>query len=346
MKKIISLLLIVVMLFCMSIATFAANVNGSVTSQYYDIADGMVVSEFEGDNYAIVRKATKVGTSGNSTMGIDSQSGDESFHEEKELLSILGLKKSVIDNLSSEELQDTRDSLMITTVQQYSKVNENGEIVYMPQDQALAEVAAIRAKGITITDESPYSDQYMKITVAAETLSGAKVKIFTTAEWLTDPFFRGKDTIGACAKYVTVLNSSRCGYLQYTHETRTQNGDLISREPKQEIKFKDFQNASNGSFYGAGANFDLPNDTYGPSAGVYEEVYTDFLAYFSYEGHVEFPDQAMYFNITGTYTHTEIAITFNPSLSVSISGGSGSIAPSVMLNKRSRTAQIEVNYNP
>lgn len=268
--------------------------------------------------------------------------------ETKAELEALGVGMSAIENLSDEELDHYANAQLIVTTQQYSKRDEFGNITYLTKEQALAEVNAINARGIEITEENQFTDEYMNVTVTASTVSGARTKITVDATWLTDPNYRGKDTLAAGAKYLTVLDSTRSGYLEYTIENRAQTGEVIESLGTHRELFSpsDCDIVYSEPFYGAGIHFDLPNNTYAPSYGVYETAYTDFHAHFTYEGNVEIASDELYFNVVGTYTHTVLGITFNPDLTITVDGPDFSIAPSVTVNKESRTAKIEVHYLP
>lgn len=263
--------------------------------------------------------------------------------ETKADLIALGIDDEVIDKMSMAELQDFSNSVQITTIEQYMCSDTDGNIRYLTKEEALSAVADAK---IVINENNKYEDQYMRVTVTIAMIPNNRVRITTDANWLTDPKFRGKDVLGACAEFVTIFDQSRYGYLAYTVEQRSRGGTLIESERTSKAPSK-YADAGYGSYYGAGMIFDLPNNiTYPPTGVVYEEMYTDFHAHFSYDGEIKFPDQRLNFNVTGTYTHTKVGITFNPSLTISLKEAVASITPSVDVNKESYTAQLEVSYTP
>lgn len=288
--------------------------NGSIIRTMRRIADPIAVSEEKSSN----------------------------FSEIKADLIALGIDGETIDKMSMAELQSFSNSVQITTIEQYMCSDADGNIKYLTKEEALSAVANAR---IAINENNKYEDEYIRVVVSIAMVPNNLVCITTDANWLTTPIFRGKDVLGACAEFVTILDNSREGYLAYTVEQRTQTGAVIesSRKTKPISKFK---NATYGNFYGAGMIFDLPKDTYAPSYGVYEEAYTEFHAHFTYDGHIKFPDQRLNFNVTGTYTHTTVGISFDPSLSISVKDAVASITPNVVAKKEDYTAQLEVSYTP
>lgn len=298
-------------------------------------SDGSNIAETIDADGSVIRTLYKA----NSPVVLSEEAGTN-FSEVKANLMALGIDANVIDKMSVTELQDYSNSVQITTIERYMKSDIDGNIEILPKEDAIA-----AASQIVINETDNYRDQYMLVILTIAKIPNDRVRLTVDANWLTEPNFRGKDTLGACAKYVTVFNHSREGYLAYTVEQRSQSGAVIeaSRKTKNISKF---ENASNGQFYGAGMIFDLPNDTYAPSYGVYEEAYTDFHAHFTYDGEIELPDQRLNFNATGTYTHTTVSLTINPSLSISVNDSVGSISPSLIINKKCYTAQLEVSYTP
>lgn len=163
---------------------------------------------------------------------------------------------------------------------------------------------------------------------------------------MTTPSFRGKDSIGGCAQLITAEQDSRSGYFEATVvRTVAATGTLVSEfEYKDTFGENDFKEAVNGTYNGAGAVFDLPQDTI--FDGVYLDSYYDMHAYFYYEGLVNLPEQTLNFNASGTYTHLTVGIAVNPELSISLDGVAPSIGISAVALKNKTTATLTGRYEP
>lgn len=158
------------------------------------------------------------------------------------------------------------------------------------------------------------------------------------------PFFRGYDSIGACAMNGTVTPNTSSG--KYSYTTKLFNIGSVSTSKSGDITITDISNEVNGSWYGSVGVFNLPNDVSDPNTGI-SIMHTDLQAYFEYKGHVSYPKIESYFNTVGTYTHTTISLGFSPSVSIDTSGSvSASIGIEPGINKDIRSAEREVHYIP
>lgn len=77
--------------------------------------------------------------------------GENNFSQLKADLLSLGWSENSIDNLTSEQLISMNSSKEIRTVTQYSVVDENGNVTYLGEQQALEEAARINAESQSLT---------------------------------------------------------------------------------------------------------------------------------------------------------------------------------------------------
>lgn len=157
------------------------------------------------------------------------------------------------------------------------------------------------------------------------------------------PFFRGYDSIGACAMNGTITPNTSYG--KYSYNTKTFNMGNVTTIPSGDITITDKENAVNGNWYGSAGIFNLPNDP-GGSGGT-SVMHTDFTAYYEYKGHVSQPNIESYFNTVGSYSHATLGLSTDPSISIDTSGtASASIGLSLVSLTDVRNAEREIHYIP
>lgn len=293
------------------------------------------------DNYALVR------TFDNSTVK-SKNNENEGFGEIKSILVALGLEEGIVNRLSDNTLHELATSNQIMTTTTYSKYDENGNLVYVPEEIALTESLRIQAEcqldnntGISTQGyEDTYRDSYMKLTYLVSHLGNGEHLFSIDAVWLTDPFWQGLDSIGACAMNFTVDNSSRSGFYYYT-KTVLNHSDGTSSEAiyGNNIASSDMENAVNGNWYGSAAILNLPNDIHTEYSST---VYSNYTAHYQYKGHIAFPDVHQWFNTVGSYYHSTIAIAISPSISIKLNG---SASASIGIHLQGVTDKRSVEFN-
>jgi hypothetical protein len=350
MKKIMTLVLSLTLLMSMSIPVFAANSKDSVIS-IGDLrptsVDELGVTEVI-DNNRIIRTYTREET------GISSQRADAKFTysndyaETKALLLALGMEQAFIDNLSAETLDKYANSPKLIGVTTYSKVDMDGNAVYIDESAALAAAqvnAEVQAQmGASISGEpmtqtraqQTYEDSYMRVFYLVSSLGNNVYNFSTDARWLTMPFFRGYDSIGACAMNATVTPGTASGYVSYDI-TETISGRTTHSSDRYDIS--NCLRAVNGNWYGSAGVFNLPTDRH---FGDVSTMFKNFKAHYEYEGHAN----STYFNTIGSYDHTRFRLSFEPSVSIDTSGSfSASIGLEVDSATDTRGVELEItNY--
>lgn len=327
MKKISCFALICSICLSLCVPTFAVQPGNSE------------IIETVAENGAIIRTLYR---SSQSLVIFDEE--DLNFSETKADLIALGIDEVIVEELSVDELLDYASGEQITTVEQYIKSSIDGSNVeYLSKEEALAAVAKI-----TINDRNDYEDQYIKVTSTIVKDSDLDVVLLSAdMNWLTEPAYRGEDTLGVCAEYVDVIGSSRKGFIAYT-TTDYKTGTLTST--RRTYSQNRIQDAGDGTFYGSGMIFTLPQDIAGGMKDPYPytTTYSNFYAHFTFKGRVKEPEQRLNFNVIGTYTHKTKKLVFEPSVSLSVNPyeAVASISPKIMDGRDAYHSVLEVTYTP
>ncbi|MFV0343172.1 MAG: hypothetical protein ACK5JH_09850 [Anaerocolumna sp.] len=286
----------------------------------------------------------------NSSM---SRSANTNIDQTKALLVALGMQEDNVNKLTTETLKEFAEGERIYVASAYSKTDENNNVTPLTAETAIQEATALKeqqdtikmnmAQGISLfADYSDYfEDSYMRVDFAVTYKGNGSYLYSVDGEWLTMPFFRGFDSLGACAMNGTVTNTTRSGRYDYDI-TYINNGKITYDSDGATITDK--KNAVNGNWYGSAGVFNLPNDVFTEYSSI---IYDNFTAHYQYQGHVTSPSEPRWFNTIGTYDHATVSIAFDPSVSIDLNGDvSASIGLSLIGSTDSRTVEFEVYYRP
>lgn len=354
MKKLLSIVLSLAMVFSFSATTFATKSNHTenektVSANGYDFT----ITEKTSPDYSVSRTYTKGGT-----MAYSKQNDEET----KAMLLALGMDEDEVNAIPTDTLQDFANGIEITVVIAYTKHNKTSETTTgIPESIALDEAATLNQqqenyiiqhqKEISTYDEKPndsttpgvFEDSYMRMSHSAIYQGNGYYKFTTSSRWLTMPFFRGYDSIGSCAMNGTVTPNTSSGKYWYT--TKTYYMGNVSSIPSGNITITNRSNVADGNWYGSAGIFNLPNDPGGSSGA--NVMHTNLNAYYEYKGHVSQPTIESYFNTVGTYSHATIGISWSPSISINTSGtASASIGLSLIADRDVRNAEREIHFVP
>lgn len=275
------------------------------------------------------------------------------FLDTKQELSMLGMETDQIEKLDYNDLVRYATCKNIIASVSYIKTNENRTQEYISEATALRE-SAIANNGDS-KQQNQVSDDYMRIWHCVThiedefTNSNSGLMHFeTSARWLTMPTFRGIDSLASCASNCTVIGSSvNYGIVAYTEYDCTVfsgiPGDYYVDENYRIYHPVEPKILTEGSFTGTGFTFDLPNDEYDGTSP--SHLYSDFVAYFGYYGHVSNPELATYFNSKGNYSHSYVYIGVTPSIGFSDENTIG-LDFSIVGSKEDRGTFIEFHYVP
>lgn len=284
-----------------------------------------------------------------------------SQEQTKTLLKDLGMNKSFIDELSPESLSKCTQAESIISVITYTRTNIDGNIEVVDQQTAMDAVAAYSIGNDKIEQENGYldggnvthgdfKDSYMEICFMIFYMGDALYHFTVDATWLTEPFFRGWDSIGMSATHISIHNSTRSGWLRY--DKYFQYTSLSSSDISEDtitIPFSDsIQNRTNGNWYGSGATFNLPDDNYFSDSSLTQILsYSNFKAHYEFDATIDTPTLTVVFNATASYDHSLISIDSSPSLTIGVSGVDAIILD-VKSDTDSRIVELDspITYNP
>lgn len=322
MKKILSFLLTGVMALSLSVPAFAAEESKGISSNF-------VIQEYVDADNRIIRTYSK------EDQPVASRSATAPIED---ILVALGMEETAVDGLSNDEVESFQDSAKITSVTSYIKVDKNQNMTYLSEEDALREVAEAKAGGMV---QDKLEDNYMRVWHAASYLGNATYQMTTDARWLTMPFFRNKDAVGANAQFLTVTPNTLNSYYSYDYIKTT--GMNTSSGSSGNIAIKDYDTAIKGNFFGCVVYVNLPDD-YG--TGTTTHTYSNFFVHMSYKGHLNFPQTTNRFNSIGTYIHIHQVLDFTPSLSIDSSGPSASLSLGLKEKEEVREVLLEVQHKP
>lgn len=244
----------------------------------------------------------------------------------KQVLREMGMDAEAAEKLTPAKLDKISNAEAIQSVSSYIKVDENRNVTYISEAQALQEVAALKAKQAATRASNPdeeddYEDSYMYLWHGLIDEGNAKFTLMTEATWLTMPRYRGTDVIGSSGQEMAIDPDSMEGY--YNYESIINSTDS-STSRDYTISENDFDVVSNGTFSGTGASIDLPKDVYiGSGASI---LYTGYFVHVEHVAYLRDPDNSTNFNTTGSYVHNWSNTYFSPSISISANGVSGSLS--------------------
>lgn len=284
------------------------------------------------------------------------------------ILADLGMSNEFIEKLPDDRIEMYAEAESITSVSLFTKTNTEGTTEIVDEATAMEAVATYgdsnidQEEGGTEGGGLPmnykiYTDTYMQITFMVTYKGNALYHFSVDAIWLTMPAERYYDSIGMCASYVTVQNYTRSGWYSYdrydgindvmnsyTHEFTADDNDGDGQPDN-------IQNCIEGNWFGSGARFALPVDTFFPatllSPGV-SFVYGNLKAHFEFEALITLPDSAVNFAATATYDHLTLGVVATPSLELSTSGAAVSVSFGIEESSNPRIVELPtaISYTP
>lgn len=299
-----------------------------------------MITEQENENHQIIRRYEKENVKRKS-LDLD---------EARALLIALGMDAETVNSLSDEKLQFASGCESIYSSESFIRISSDNHSEYVDRETALAE-AAVRneqekvrianlMQGIETTENWEATNDYIWMGYTVLHNGGGNYAYLLGARWITTPLWRGWDSLGSCAMNSSVVNESRWAEFKYDILT-IDNGIATTSTYKSEPK--NFQNAINGNWYGSGFTFHLPSNV---SNGNYYRLYSNISASYWYTGDVIYPTLESNFNTTGSYDHTYVALSFNPSLTISFTGVVPSIGINATISKETWFIDFQIHYIP
>jgi len=335
MKKFMSFLLmslLVISFICPTYAESEFNVTEKVVEEN---GYQFVISEMVDENFCTYR-TYEVSNKEPRTVK------DE--EETKALLIALGQSEENISNLSSEEIQSYANSLSITTMTMYAKYDKDGNMTYITREEALSESQRINAEKLAcikagITPHSDLDESVLSLEYDASDIGDGYWKFVTNATWLSMPLWRSDDSIGSCAMGFAIDDLSRKGHYSYEIVT-IKNGHSSVSKVDEDIEKKDFRNAVEGNWYGSAAILHLPKDSSTPNTTI---MCRNYSSHYEFIGRVHDFTTAKQFNCVGSYYHATIAISVNPSVSIS-TGTPPQVTASIGIDVTGKTEALAIEY--
>lgn len=355
MKKLICMMLVISLLVPSVLAVQAADYSANVdVKTITSVEHGYTYTEYTDDNLQTIRTYKKQSSVGGDA--VRNAKSSLSVDATKALLSSLGMEEGFINKLSAEELQEYSESSEIMAVSSYTKTDAEGKVVNVTKKEAL-DAMSTRAivptpdpgGGMYPTYEESLRDSYMYISFVVSYMGSGKYKFSVDSVWLTMPFFRWSDSLGACAQNMTVENNTRSGWRSYTmtdNVNGTQTVHYIEEQLVNGTNSVSFQNAINGNWYGSAVVFYLPIDGY--TQYNTSVTYSDYRVHYEYIGTVMYPSLQMNFNTTASYCHFQTYLSLEPSVGIGLTETPISIAISAEERKEIRTVEFDtsITYNP
>jgi hypothetical protein len=285
---------------------------GNGTLEEYVDASGQIIRYYE---------KTEQPTSSRNIFSLSSAqaSGDS---DTKELLRLLGLRESFVDELSQEQLAMYANARSISSITTYSVSDQNGNVMIIPEEIAIRNTSSSAKAPPTFPEDfgdgygdldsefGQYGDSYMSITYLVAELGNGRYNHSVNATWLDEPMCKHRDIIGATVENNLIISSSLAGWLKYdnfSYETgkTTRETEVFSTD--------NFRLQNQNGWYGAGAIFQLPKDrTYifwdsnGMPTLIYLNAYKKFELHFQFESTVQNSSQSSTFDSTASYDHATL----------------------------------------
>ena len=313
------------------------NVYHSESAEYF-----FQVLEYKGDNHQIVRIYNKPHQNAVETRGNSTDMAGVETEKAKAILRALGIDAEYIDSISEEQLREYGRCEQITTTASYIKRDMDGNVTYLSEELALAEVAEQSQKPEETYDER-VATEYLSVTHSVFYYGEARYKFITSAHWLTMPSWRLTDSIGSCAQNISLIYGTASG--QYGFDSTLRNSatnTTLTESYRYEIT-DIYQATPTGVWEGMIGCFDLPID--------YSDTYTsirhqNFWALFEFQALVSSPEEIHNFNSIGCYCHHQILPILNPSATISMGSGNMDIGISLGVDNDVLSAKMTLKYYP
>lgn len=310
MKKIVSIICIVVILFT-SIIPVSASDNSKQTLTAMELSIKRITAELTGKTEKELAK---------------------------EILRELGMPERIILQVNEKYLEKVYSAKRISTEKEYGKFVEDKTTVIVSEKEYLEEVTAKGDDGVMRLSlsgdtEDSYSDKYfIKSIYAIETANAdvGTVAVLCSFEWLDEPLFRCKDAIAISGTNVVFDEEETFVSMGYT-QTVTNMGSqsITATEVIEDYDFYELDIEGNtffaGDFVSAACN--LPNDVPAVTINV-NCTNIALLIMTSCVVNVINPNQQVNLSFTGWYFHQTIG--WEASIGISKEGASLSITPSWM----------------
>ncbi len=152
---------------------------------------------------------------------------DQSCERTAQILRSLGMEDAFVEKLSKEKLEKYQECESITSTVVYMKTDNNGITEHVTEEEAFSNATTYGIGGLPTqvimpdggsgypTYKETLEDEYMKIVFVVAEEGDGNYSFSVDATWLTMPFYRMSDSLGACAQNMTIENYTRTGWYSY-----------------------------------------------------------------------------------------------------------------------------------
>lgn len=254
------------------------------------------------------------------------------------LMQSLGMEKTAIQNLTEKDITRIGSASKITTITSYIKVDHNGNITYLSEQDINEELEAISNNNARKQDT--YEDTYMRVWHAVEKLDDETYQMTSSARWLKMPVCRDYDMIGSCAQKIMIVPDSYSGYVSYDVDTVIAGTHSSSTYKKN---LNEFNLLSDGVYTGLGSKFILKTDE--TMDGV-NTIYSNCVAYLTFQSKLNHPSTTSVFTSCASYDHSRVSLSLSPSLEISASGSNIISVTFAKLDTRVDYRRVQLQVKP
>ena len=307
-------MMVLVMILTFPASSFAAEATDVLDAEVKTNREyAFTYTEYTNTDNSIIRTYRKQENTAVSALarGVsnDAASAASAEAKTKAVLASLGMSPAFINALPEEDLEEYANSPQITSMVSYTKTDADGNVVNVPEEEALAVTSANPDPSWDNMDEpgggypsyySIESDEYMRLTFIVSEMGDGRYKYSVDAVWLAMPFWRFKDSIGIAVQNSSVSYGTYSGWYQYTTVVSHPTG-TYSYTTKDDFRDDDYAQPGNNVWDGGAATFWLPADQHETNSSV---IHSGFMVHFECEATVTNPDSITVFNATATYDHS------------------------------------------
>ena len=269
-----------------------------------------------------------------------------------------------IDALSAEDLADYAASESITATVSYTQTDEDGNVINISEEDAEAAVASVGpspwedmidfpgdggGSGLTPVEENEgtYEEEglgalgVLKLTFVVSYWGDDKYHFSVDGEWLTMPKYRGYDSLGACAQYMSLPGEgdNASGWYSYESVELAWGEFQDQTTEKYSIPSSSFGRPTTDGWNGVGATFNLPDDDTSMDVPL-AEFYYSFKVHIGFDIEVASPDTSWNIDPRATYSQHTLGFDYDAGLKITASGVDAELGLNVAIMKHNYTIRL------
>lgn len=272
----------------------------------------------------------------------------------KNILREFGMPENLVSGVSVEDLDMVYNSKTISVNSQYGKVNSDGEVTLLTEEEAIIEKEkrnnnkdepSARTIDPETNGQTGTDTMFHKFLFALESTNSPSgtVGIISAFYWLDEPLYRCWDVVAITGVNIVINVQTTKLTVVYTEQIEDlylssttvsnieENFDFGELDEKGDALY-------NGNFIGA--KFDMPEDSYLPTM---LWMYNNIGVLLSVRANVTHPELVTNFSATGWYFHQKAGIEWDVSLSKD--AVSLNISPKIFYDDPHQI-QVTTTYSP